>query len=205
LESDFIHDPEQVLDVSCMADYPEPAFVLPEDIYIAPDINKSGDEINLGAPQGIPWLEAIAAASILILLGSALALLAGGVWWLLAGRGKAERSEPSARIAYGTALFGSIVALASPILLTMINSHYLDSDPLMRAFGVGRDYLPSTLLAIASVLTGLLFLALLVLTIWGWARRRWSLRLRLVVSLVTLASLPMVALGIHWDTFTMLF
>jgi hypothetical protein len=69
---------------------------------------------------------------------------------------------------------------------------------------LSRDFLPSTLLALALPLLVALFLTLAALVIWAWIKRRWSLPLRGIVSIVVLANLTILYLGFRWDLYTML-
>jgi hypothetical protein len=97
-----------------------------------------------------------------------------------------------------------IIAFAIPILLTKANNYYLNGDWLIRTFGLSRDFLPSTLLALAMPLLVVLFLTLAALVIWAWINRRWSLPLRGIVTIAVLATLTIIYLGFRWDLYTML-
>jgi hypothetical protein len=131
--------------------------------------------------------------------------MAGGLLWLVKQRGGARKVSTSAAAAYFLAAATAIIVLALPVFLTNVNNHNLNiSDDVLRTFGAGRDFLPASLLAAGSPVLVILILALAAMVLWAWIKRKWSIRLRLIVTVVLLAALPMVYLGIRWDLFTML-
>jgi hypothetical protein len=181
-----------------------PYFVLPSDVYIAPGIYYSGNDVSLGDPQGLPWLEAVTAASFVAMGASLLALVIVGLVWLARQRKHRKPVDYSAGLAYILALALIIIAFVIPILVTKASNYYLNGDWLIRTFGLSRDFLPSTLLALVMPLLLMLFLTLAALVIWAWINRRWSLPLRGIVTIAVLATLTIIYLGFRWDLYTML-
>ena len=189
-----------------MANQPRPSFVTPGDLYMAPGIYNSVNDVELGSPRGIARLEAISTAALTLQLGAVLTLLAGGLVWLVKWRGNAGKVSTSAAAAYFLAAATAIIVLALPVLLTNVNNHNLNiDDDVVRTFGAGRDFLPASLLAAGSPILLILIVALAAMVVWAWIRGKWSLRFRFVLTVVFLAALPMVYLGLRWDLFTMLF
>jgi pimeloyl-ACP methyl ester carboxylesterase len=204
LQTDFFSNPDKALDDSCLANVTDPTFVLPSDVYIAPGIYYSGNDVSLGDPRGLPWLEAVTAASIVAMGASLLALVIVGLVWLARQRKHRKPVDYSARLAYFLAVALIIIAFAIPILVTKASNYYLNGDWLIRTFGLSRDFLPSTLLALAIPLLVVLFLILAALVIWAWIKKRWSLPLRGIVSIVVVATLAILYLAFRWDLYTML-
>jgi hypothetical protein len=202
---EFIRSPGRKVDNSCMANQPGPSFVTPADLYMAPGIYHSVNDVELGSPRGIAWLEGISSAALAIQSGAILALLVGGLVWLGKRRGGAGKVSTSAVSAYFLAIATAIIVLALPFFLTMVNNHNLIiDDDVVRTFGAGRDFLPASLLAAGSPILLILILALAAMVLWAWIKGKWSIQLRLIVTVVVLAALPMIYLGFRWDLYMML-
>lgn len=75
---------------------------------------------------------------------------------------------------------------------------------LLYALGPSRNFGPAVLLAWIAPLAGLLILTLAAITLWAWLARRWPPVFRLLTTLVVLASLTIILLGLRWGLFTML-
>jgi hypothetical protein len=202
---EFIRSPGRKVDHSCMADQPGPSFVVPGDLYMAPGIYNSVNDVELGSPRGIAWLEAVTTAALALQFGAVLGLLAGGLVWLVKRRGSAGKVSTSAVLTYFLAAATAIIVLALPVFLTMVNNHNLIiDDNVMRTFGAGRDFLPASLLAVASPILLILILVLAAMVLWAWIKGKWSIQLRLIATVVVIAALPMIYLGFRWDLYMML-
>ena len=153
--------------------------------------------------EAIAWLEAMSTAGILILLGSVLTMLVGGLIWLVKRRRTPTKISASAVFVYFLALLTAVMVLALPLLLTMINNQYLNNgDYLVRIFGTGRGLLPADLLAFGAPIMVILLPELATIALWAWIKGRWSIQLRLLVAVVILAALPMIYVGFRWDLFS---
>ena len=206
LEAAFLDDPDSELDLSCVATAPGPSFVVPDDIYYAPGLAPSGDDVSIGSPEGVAWIEALVLVSI---GGSALAvvvLVGAGVTWLVRRR-RQEPDEPTGwvgYVAYSLALFVAVSTVALPFLLTDVHDEYASTTDLGFSMGPRRDIVAATLLAWLTPLASLAVVALAGITLGAWITGRWRLTSRVFASLLVLTSLPIVLLGVRWDLHTML-
>ncbi len=210
LEASFVEDPSAPLDTACVASAPNPEFVTPADVYLAPRLVQSRREISIGDPRGVAWLEALAVVSIVGMFGLLAGLIIGGGLWLrrrLRHRNAAvggPRAGWTAPVGYGLALAVTAATSAVPVLLTEIADAYPNSHELGVLVGPSRDLMAATLAAWIIPLTGLLVVALTALTAWAWTTRRWHGIFPVTTTLVVLFALPMMYLCLRWDLFTML-
>ena len=94
------------------------------------------------------------------------ALIIGGLVRLGRQGKRSSKVSVSALVAYFLAITTAITILAIPIALDIVNNHQPDNvDQLARTFGVGRDFFPAELLALASPISILLILALTLLAL----------------------------------------
>ncbi len=205
LQATFLNNPQGILDISCIDKAPGPSFILPDDVFIAPGLANSGDDISIGDSRGVAWIETIALIGMFGLLFALVALLVLGVAWLVKWRKVEAGLDITAAIAYFLTLVMVLSSLlAIPVLTTQINAEYLGGNELLYSLGPSRDFRPAALLAWISPLAGLMILTLATMTLWAFLARRWPRGFRILTSLVVLASLPVVMLGLRWGLFTML-
>jgi pimeloyl-ACP methyl ester carboxylesterase len=210
LEAAFVDDPSAPLDTGCVASARNAEFVTPDDVYIAPGLVRSRREVNLGAPEGVAWIETLATVSIFGMFGLLAGLLIVGGLWLLRrlqyddGPVDGLRADWTAPVGYGLALAVTAATFAVPVLLTEIADAYPNSNELRVLVGPSRDLVAATLAAWIIPLTGLLVVALTALTAWAWTTRRWHGIFPVTTTLVVLFALPMMYLCLRWDLFTML-
>ncbi|MDH3683334.1 MAG: hypothetical protein OEV40_25710, partial [Acidimicrobiia bacterium] len=171
-----------------------------------PGLAPSGDDVSIGSPEGVAWIEALVLVSI---GGSALAavvLVGAGVTWLVRRR-RQEPVEPTGwagYVAYSLALFVAVSTVALPFLLTDVHDEYASTTDLGFSMGPRRDIVAATLLAWLTPLASLAVVALAGITLGAWITGRWRLTSRVFASLLVLTSLPIVLLGVRWDLHTML-
>jgi hypothetical protein len=205
LQADFLQNPLEELDITCVQTETRPSFVLPDEFFIAPGLAGSGADISVGDPQGIAWLETLTIFSILLLTVLFIALLVMAALWLISGWQEAAASPMSTVAAWIAAILLILAALSLPLLVTQFNAEYQGSNLIHFALGPDRDFVPAVLLAWITPLAGLLILALALLTLWAWISKRWPLGFKVTTSLVVFTSLTMVFLALRWGLFRMLF
>ncbi len=198
----FIDDPAAALDTACAVAAPGPSFVVPGDLYLVADFARSRDEVSIGDPAGVRWIESLLVTVLLVNLVIAVAIVTLGAQWLL--RGRPRPADRSAVVAGGLALAIALSVLALPVLMTAVNNEYHGAAGLGFFFGPRRDLLPATVLAWLAPLSALAAVALAALTVSAWIGGRWRLGLRLGASLAVAASVAMAVLGERWDLYGML-
>lgn len=204
LQADFLHNPAKKLDINCVQGETKPSFILPNELFIAPGLASSGDDISIGNPQGNPWIEALALFSIMLMIVSLIGLFVLAIMRLVRGRRIGAGLSKSAVVAWILAVLLILSALSLPILVTRFNAEYQNANLIHFALGPDRNFIPAVILAWISPAIGLLFVALASLTMWAWLSHRWPLGIRLMTSLVVLATLTMIFLGLRWGLFTIL-
>jgi pimeloyl-ACP methyl ester carboxylesterase len=204
LQGNFLRNPQAVLDTSCVDEEAGPAFVMREDLFMAPGLALSTNDLEIGGQRGETWIEIWWSVSFLFLAISLVILLAGGLFWLVRGRQRAQQIDKTAVLAYLLTLLIILSFIILPTLITQINREYLGPHTIRYALGPGRDFTPAILLAWLAPLAGLLIISLALITLWAWLSRRWSAAFRTLMTLVILASLLIIILGIRWGLFTML-
>ena len=203
LEALFLTDPMTELNTSCVETSPGPSFAIPDDVYRAPGLARSGHDVSLGSPGGVAWIEALAAVGIYGTFFLAAFLVILGLW-LAISRHRTRRVDRTAMVAYGLALLVAATTIAIALLVTQLNDDYASRGALAFSLGPSRDLASAVLLAWISPLAGVLILALAVMTVWAWLTRRWHSGFRILTTMTVLCSLVMVMLGVRWDLFTML-
>ncbi|MDH5522070.1 MAG: alpha/beta hydrolase, partial [Acidimicrobiia bacterium] len=205
LEAAFIADPSAELDTSCVETTPGRAFILPGDVMAAPGLARSGDEVSLGAPGGVAWIEAIVFVGAYgsVLLIPILAVF-GLVWLMRTRRRNPETVDRTALIAHTLALLSRLAAIAVVMLVDQVTDDYSSRSRLAFALGPSRDLLSVRLLAWTAPVAGMVILALAGITAWAWVGRKWSAGFRLLTTASALCTLTIVFLGGRWDLFTML-
>jgi len=205
LEAMFVADPNAELDTSCVETAREPAFVLRDDVYRAPGLARSGEEVSLGAAGGVAWIEAIAIVgaygSILLL---PILVVLGLVWLIKLRHRNPEATDRTALIAYTLALLATLATLAVVLLVDQVTDDHASRSELAYALGPSRDFISVRLLAWTAPLAGSVILALAATTAWAWLKGRWSTGFRLLTTTSTLCTLTIIMLGARWDLFTML-
>ncbi|MDH3296355.1 MAG: alpha/beta hydrolase, partial [Acidimicrobiia bacterium] len=203
LEAAFLDDPAARLDTGCVATTPGPSFVLPDEIYMAPGLARSGQEVSLGEPQGVAWIETVFAAGFIATMVALLGLLALGLRSLVFHHGEGWGGEASLIVAFGLAVLLALGVLALPAVLTEVNNRYANMSSLAVRIGPSRD-LPATILAWLAPGLALAAVAVLLLSARAWITRRWTSSSRIVITFTALAALPILLLGLRWDIYTML-
>jgi pimeloyl-ACP methyl ester carboxylesterase len=204
LEALFLTDPTTKLDTSCVETAPRPSFVLPDDVYRAPGLARSGEDVSLGSPGGVAWIEALAAVSILGLFSLAAILVGLGLLWLARTRRRTHKADRTALVAYVLASLIVLTTIAISLLTTQLNDDYASRGSLAFSLGPSRDLASAVLLAWISPLAGVVILTLAAMTIWAWLTHRWHGGFRILTTLTVLCSLVIVMLGVRWGLFTML-
>ncbi len=204
LEARFVADPTKELDTSCVETAPRPSFVLPDDVYRAPGLARSGDDVSIGSPGGVAWIEALAAVSIVGLFSLAAILPVLGLVWLARTRRRTHRTDRTALVAYVLVSLVVLTTIAILLLTTQLNDDYASRGSLAFSLGPSRDLASAVLLAWISPLVGVVILTLAVMTIWAWLTNRWRGWFRILTTLTVLCSLVIVMLGVRWGLFTML-
>jgi len=204
LEALFLTNPTKELDTSCVETAPRPSFVLPDDVYRAPGLARSAEDVNIGAAGGVAWIEALAAVSIAGLFSLAAILVGLGLVWLWRARRRTRKADRTALVAYVLALLIVLTTIAILLLVTQLNDDYASRGSLAFSLGPSRDLASAVLLAWVSPLAGVVILTLAVMTIWAWLTHRWHGGFRILTTLTVLCSLVIVMLGVRWGLFTML-
>ena len=205
LEARFVADPAAELDTSCVETAPQPAFILRDDVYRAPGLARSRQEVSLGAPGGVAWVEAVAAIGAFgsLLLIPVLVVL--GLVWLLWLRHRSRTSaDRTAVLAYTLATLATVATLAVVLLVDQTTEAYATRSELAYALGPSRDLVSARLLAWIGPAAGLVSLALAAVAAWAWLARRWTTGFRLLTTTSALCTLTIIVLGARWDLFTML-
>lgn len=180
LEAAFVEDPWAEFDSSCVTSAPTPEFMTPGDIYLTSTLARSGGEVNLGEPDGIGWLEALASVSVYGMLLLLAGLLLGGglrLWRQVLHNGVSvigPRADWTAAAGFGLALALILATLAIPILLTEINNAYPNPNQIDFLLGPSRDLVAATLVAWLTPIAGVLVVVLVVATVWAWTTSRWG-------------------------------
>lgn len=205
LEARFLADPTRELDTACVETEPGPAFVVRNEVYRAPGLARSGEEVSLGAAGGVAWIEAIAVVSIYGTMLITVILLVSGLVWLARVRHRTPRNgDRTALVAYGLAWLAALATVTIGVLLDQVNDDVARRSELAFAIGPSRDLLSARLLAWISPLAAVVILALTTTVTWAWLTRRWSIAFRILTTASALCSLGIVVLGVRWDLFTML-
>lgn len=205
LEARFVADPQRELDTSCVDEALGPSFVLRSDVYRAPDLHRSAQEVSLGAAGGVAWVEAVAAVSIYGAILALAVLAVAGVAWLVARmRRGTGAGDPTAMVAYALAVGAAAATIVVAVLLDGVTDAYAGRSTLAFALGPSRDVASARLLAWVAPVAGLVIITLASVVVWAWITSRWSLRFRLLTTASAVCSLCMVMLGLRWDLFTML-
>ena len=200
----FLADPTKELDTGCVAATPGPSFVVIDDLYRAPGLAASGEEISLGASGGVAWIEALAATSIYGATVLTAVLIVLGLFWLVRLRQRTPSTDRTALVAYGLALLAMPLIVAIAVLTTQLNDAYESRGALAFSLGPSRDLASADLLAWISPLVGAASLALTAITTWAWLTRRWRVGFRVLTTMTMVCSLIMTMLGLRWGLFTML-
>jgi pimeloyl-ACP methyl ester carboxylesterase len=193
----FLDNPAIAPDLSCVAEAPEPKFVLPNEIIIAPAIY----EIHYGE-LGYSQLEEN------LFLGSWLTLIGTGVVAVVAGlvklvrRSKQPPSDPLARIALPL-----LIGLAVTVLVWGYALRFTLQSNAATMSNVFRFGLPVAYwwLFVIVILIGLMTIALIAMTVLAWIRKYGSILGRIATSLTTLAAITFSGVLAKWGLFTALF
>ncbi len=205
LEALFMADPMTELDTSCVEISPGASFVMPDDVYRAPGLAQSGEEISLGSAGGVAWIEAVVFVSVYGTFFVTVILVVVGLVWLARTRRRtAHIADRTALIAYTLASLAALATIAVWVLIDQVIEHYAGWGDLAFSLGPSRDLASARLLAWISPLAGLVILALAATVTWAWIRHRWPIGFRVLTTIGALCSLAMVMLGVRWDLFTML-
>ncbi len=203
LEARFVADPTKELDTGCVAATPGPSFVVVDDVYRAPGLAASGEEVSLGAAGGVAWIEALAATSIYgAIVLTAVLIVLGLIGW--SGCATEPGRDRTALVAYGLGLLAMPLIIAIAVLTTQLNDAYKSRGALAFSLGPSRDLASADLLAWISPLVGAASLALTAITTWAWLTRRWRVGFRVLTTMTMVCSLIMTMLGLRWGLFTML-
>lgn len=198
----FLDEPRAELDTNCLADTPGPSFVVPDDLYSSSNFSRSRDEVSIGAPEGVGWIENTLISVLLTQLFVVAAIVTLGTRWLV--RGRPRPIDRSAVLAGGLGLLTAVTVLTLPFVMTAVNDHYKQSPEIEFSLGLRRDLLPATLLAWLAALSALATLALTAVSLWAWLGGRWRLGFRCGATIATVASLAMLLLGLRWDLYGLL-
>lgn len=205
LEAHFLADPSKELDTSCVETARGPTFVSRDDLYRAPGLARSGEEVSLGSAGGVAWIETITFGSVygtfLVML---ILLVVGAVWLGRIRHGTARTADRTALIAYTLAWLAALASVAVGVLTDQVNSDYAGLSKLAFSLGPSRDFASARLLAWISPIAGVVILTLAATVAWAWLRGRWSIGFRVLTTMSALCSLAVVMLGVRWDLFTML-
>jgi len=204
LEARFLSDPTTKLDTSCVEAAPSPSFVLPDDVFRAPGLARSGEDVSIGAPDGVAWIEALTVVSIVGLFSVAAILVGLGLLWMARARRRTHKADRTALVAYVLASLIVLTTIAISLLTTQLNDDYATRGSLAFSLGPSRDLASAVLLAWISPLAAGVIVTLAVMTIWAWLTHRWHRGFRILTTMTVLCSLVIVMLGIRWGLFTML-
>jgi len=205
LEAMFVADPAAELDTSCVEAAPGPSFVLPDDVYQVAGLAQSADEVSLGAPGGVVWIEAIVAVGIYGSILLLLVLVVSGLVWLVRTRRRtAETFDRSVLVAYALAVSATLGVLAAGFLLDDVSEAYENRSRLVYALGPSRELLSARLLAWTAPLSGVASVALVAAVVWAWLADRWSWLFRLLAASTALCTFAMVVVSTRWGLYTML-
>lgn len=193
----FLDDPTQELDLSCMQDVPDPDFVLPKAIILAPamyeihygELGYSQREENLFLTS---WLTLLAAGAI--------ALVVTLVNWIR--RRNRSQPETAARLAPPLLIVLSLTALVWGYALRFALQSLAATAPITLRFGLPAAYW--WLFAIA-LMIGLLSVALVLFVGLAWIRKYGSLLGRIALSCAALAAVIFSSVLANWGLFTALF
>ena len=193
----FLDDPDKKPDLSCVDRAPQPRFVLPNEIILAPAVY----EIHYGE-LGYSILEEN------IFLGSWLTLICTGAVALIAGliklvrRRKQTLTDISARLAHPL-----VGALSVTALLWGYGLRFSLQSVAATSSNVLRLGLPTPYwwLFVLAILIAVMTIAWVVMTALAWKRGYWSLFGRIAASTTALAALVFSGMLAYWGFFTALF
>lgn len=205
IKAAFFKDPATAPDASCVASVPDPEFVLPEEVYVAPGVYHMMYDVSLGDPQrGEPLLEAIAATCIIIFLAEIGFLVAAGTILLARRRRIEAKSDQWVLAGHLMAGMASVLAIATTQTITHINNYFLNADPLMLRFGLPTNFAPALQLGLLALAMTILAIGLTLVAIGTWIRRDWPWRMRAFFTLVTLSAIAFAGMLARWDLVSLL-
>jgi pimeloyl-ACP methyl ester carboxylesterase len=193
----FIKDPGKKPDTSCLAGVPEPKFVLPGEIIIAPAMYEIHfDELGYSVLEENTFL-----ASWLTLIGTGVVALVAGLVKVVR-RKKASPIDPISRLVYPFLLILAVMVLVWGYALRFSLQKVASTESMILRFGLPVGYL--WLFSIV-LLIGLMTIILVVLSAISWKRKYWSVLGRTALSVTTLGALTFCGVLAKWGLFTALF
>jgi pimeloyl-ACP methyl ester carboxylesterase len=193
----FLDNPGAEVDLSCVETAPEPGFVLPDEIIIAPAVY----EIHYGELGYSVAEENLFLLSWLTLIGTGLVAL-GAIVIKLIRRRKQISSDISM-----CAAAPLLILLATVVLFWGYALRFTLQSVAATASNTLRFGLPDEnwwLFAIV-LLIGLMTIALIALTMIAWIRNYWTLLGRVAISVTGFAAIIFCAILANWGLFTPLF
>jgi hypothetical protein len=202
----FVNNPTDAPDASCIASVPGASFVLPDEIAIAPGFYSSVNDIDIGNPdRGNPFLEFLAGASLILFLLTIGYLLIAGIVKLIRGGGDVAKPDWTVRILPYLAGLTAVIAWASLLLISSVNSQVSHTDLLTLYFGLPTAHSATLAITILIPLFIILTGGLFILTALAWIRGdRFSWKLTFF-TLVTLAAIFYSGLMVRWDLHSLFF
>jgi pimeloyl-ACP methyl ester carboxylesterase len=198
ITSEFLENPDNKPDLSCVAIAPKPRFVLPNEIIIAPDMY----EIHYGEIGYSMLEENLFMGSWMTLIGTGVIALIRSLIKLLRWNKQEAPQDTAKRLAQP--LF-----IILPVTTLIWGFAFRSSLRSVAAttFNVLRFGLPAAfwwIFAVA-ILMGLMTLTLVVVTAMAWKRHYWLLLGRIAISITTLAAITFNSMLAYWGFFTALF
>jgi len=198
ITSAFLDDPDKKPDLSCLRSAPNPKFVLPNEIIIAPDMY----EIHYGEIGYSMLEENLFLGSWLTLIGSGSIALVASLVILVRWRKQKSPSDAIARKAPPLIAVLAITALVWGFALrSTLRSVAATTSNVLR-FGLPDAYW--WVFAIA-ILIGLMSIGLFVIAALAWKRSYWSLLGRIAISVTSLAAITFSGMLAYWGFFTAMF
>ncbi len=200
IKAAFLNDPQSRPDLSCRAELPDPTFITPDDIAVAPGVYHIIYDVDPGNPTlGKPLLEFLAVGSLIILSLTFVYQLAAELLWFFRRYENFTAPSRIARFWQGAAGLTAIVGWVVVLLLSDVMNRISHMSFTTLYFGLPLDDLAVLFLAVLAPIFVILSFGLVVLTAIGWWRRFQTTWERAILTLSTAAAVIFTGFLIYWD------
>lgn len=193
----FLKDPTNAPDASCLASMPGPGFVQEQDLIFVPSFYEYywGD-IGYNRFQHNLYLACENASLLAVLF-----LLVVGLVWAIGLRRHRTSTERSVLLAFSLAGLVSAFYFGFSQVMRTVSRAVAASEPMAFNFGLPARYGP---LFVIPILLALLTVMLVVMVMLAWVRGTWSIRTRVLFTLLNLPAVGFTVLVGWWGWLTVL-
>ncbi len=191
----FLKDPTSAPDASCLASMPRPGFVQEQDLVFVPSFY----EYYWGDIGYNRFQHSLYQACENAFLLAILVLLALGVAWAIRLRQRRTLTERSVLLAFSLAGLVSAFYFGFSQVMRSVSRAVAASEPMAFNFGLPARYGPLFAIPIA---LALLTVVLVVTAVLAWVRGTWSVRARVLFTLLILPAVGFTSLLGWWGWLT---